>query len=203
MNRLLPIVLATAVALSACSDDKDYAEEGAESRCSIVNGGLVDECAEGSFCLQTGNDEDGEPEYACAQACSSDDECQGEQECYDVEDTGRSSCGPPQPVCDPAAGADTCECGFDDGTRDPIFLVMGTGADCVIVERDRTACFGQTGTCLNSCVAEFYRYDLGDGTALILRALQGSISDGWVSDGQTTAPISCPALAAEYPESEN
>jgi hypothetical protein len=196
----LTLILFVSVCLTtgiACSDtEEDPGPE--EVPCSVVNGGLVDECPEGSFCHQLDDTDDGEFAFECAQSCTTDEDCDGDMECYDAFDEGRLTCAEAQPVCLPRAAQSDCECGFDAGTQSPVFLVMGTGADCVVVERDQTACYSQTGTCLNSCVDQFFRYDLGDGTALIVRALQGSISDGWTGDGQGFFPESCPVLESEY-----
>ncbi len=198
----LRVALCLVVAAGAgCSDDEPEQQEE-EVPCSVVNGGIVDECPEGSFCHQLDVTDDGEFVFACAQSCNTDDDCEGDMECYDAFDEGRLACAEARPVCVADASEDACLCGFNDGSGSPVFLVMGTGAECAIVEREQTACFSQTGTCLNSCVDEFYRYDLGDGTSLIMRALQGSISPGWVSDGQGLAPASCPALASEYDNGE-
>lgn len=194
---LVALVLSLFVVV-ACSEDEETPEE--TNPCSVVNGGLVDACPEGSFCHQTGNDAEGEPTYACVEGCSTDDDCAGDLECYDQGDEGRRSCGERRPVCVGDASLDDCECSFKSSDdSDPVFVVQGTGDDCEIVSREATACYRQEGTCLNSCVDQFWRYELGDGTAILFRGLQGGISDGWSGDGQGDTPDSCPALAGEYP----
>jgi hypothetical protein len=50
---------------------------------------------------------------------------------------------------------------------------------------------------LDACVPAFYRYDLGDGTALIVQAYQGEMPPGWVSEGQGLSPTSCPAVVGD------
>lgn len=93
------------------------------------------------------------------------------------------------PVCVATADADACECDSYEA-----MLVSGTGADCKIVKKDQTACFELTNTCINNCVVEFYRKDLGDGTSLIVQALQGDITQGWEFDGQEGGSLSCPII---------
>lgn len=169
-------------------------ETPAPSLCQVVNGGLIDECPDGQFCRLR----DDSDEYDCVAMCDEDDECSEGQECYDADNIGMPICAPARPVCSGDASQSDCDCGFHDGTDSKVFLVRGTGDDCEIVERDRTACYSQHSTCLNACVDQFFRYELGDGTALIIRGLQGGITQGWSGDGQGNAPSSCPILESEY-----
>ena len=48
--------------------------------------------------------------------------------------------------------------------------------------------------CLDACVPAYYRYELGDGTALIVRAYQGEMPPGWMGEGQGQWPASCPVV---------
>jgi hypothetical protein len=79
-------------------------------------------------------------------------------------------------------------------------LVSGEGEDCEIVTEEVPSCYWQYATCLDACVPAFYRYDLGDGTALIVQAYQGEMPPGWVSEGQGLSPTSCPAVVGDQVE---
>lgn len=132
----------------------------------------------------------------CHKTCQSDDDCYAERpNCSPEISWGSYVCSEADyrpRRCDPEATGSDCECGVSD---DSAFLVEGTGEDCEIIESGVTACFEQAMTCLNACQDEFYRYDLGNGQAIIALGLQGSISPGWESNGQgSTSPNSCPAI---------
>lgn len=169
---------------------------GEDRDISCDSEGSHDDCPEGTFCgvehLEGGETTD---ELICQESCVDDEECpshrpnctsgvvSGEWVCSEAAYSPRS--------CEPEATGEDCECGIGD---DEAYLVEGTGEDCVILEEDVTACFEQTGTCRNGCANEFFRHELGDGTAIIATGLNGSIGDGWDSDGQALSPISCPAI---------
>ncbi len=179
------LVVLTALFLAVgCSDTEEKGDPTVGQSCDGS-----DSCADMQTC-STGS----KSEYRCLADCSEDADCESGQECVRDDEAFRV-CDDPRPVCDGDAAEADCDCGFKPGVA---FVVSGTGADCAIVERDTDACFGQWSTCLNACVDEFYRYDLGDGTALIVRGLQGGITEGWTSDGQGGFPMSCPALDGEF-----
>lgn len=158
-----------------------------------IVGGLLEECPAGSFCLAVDQNANG-PIYRCASYCDYDEDCDAGEECYSPDSAGGPKlCSPARPECEPTASEGECSC----STVGSAVLVRGTGDDCEVVSADASACYWQNGTCLDACVREYYRYELDDGTALIVGALQGEMPSGWVSDGQGDAPESCPAVPAE------
>lgn len=162
---------------------------GNESECSI----LVDECPDGSFCFAVAQNDEG-PVFRCTSECDYDEDCDAGEECYSPDSAGGPKlCSPARPECEPTAGEGECTC----STVGSAVLVRGTGDDCEVVSTDASACYWQNGTCLDACIREYYRYELDDGTALVVGALQGEMPPGWVSDGQGDAPESCPAVPAE------
>jgi hypothetical protein len=138
-------------------------------------------------------------EGICHEYCESDADCPSHRpNCTPEVNFSPNVCSEadynPRP-CDPEATGDDCECGIGD---DQAYLVEGTGDDCEILDQGVTACFEQAMTCMNACVREFYRYELGDGTAIIALGFQGQISDGWQNDGQfQDSPQSCPAIVRD------
>jgi len=112
--------------------------------------------------------------------------------CGDDNSTNNGAANNAAKTCVADAAAVDCDCTSDSTA----WIVSGTGATCAIVSEAANACYSNTDTCLNNCVDEFYAYDQGDGTRLIVRALQGQMSDGWVSEGQGSSPGSCPTIEA-------
>lgn len=189
------LMLFAALAMG-CSADADA---DGEIACEVTSTSRAD-CPDGMVCeyVHT-SDRQMTDELICHEYCSSDDDCPAARpHCSPEIAWGSYVCSTanfnPRP-CDPQATGDDCACG---NRSNPAFRVEGTGEDCVILEEDVSACYEQANTCLNDCQPEFYRYDLGDGTAIIVLGLQGSISEGWVSDGQhDVTPASCPAITVE------
>jgi hypothetical protein len=171
-----------------------------DPRCQVVNSALVNDCPDGTICIQL-DYVDGEFIFECMSTCYLDEDCDADRECYDYSNQGSPVCGPPRPSCNVTASEDACECDvFDDGSYRPILLVQGEGEDCEVLADDRTACYWQYSDCLDDCTPRFYRYDLGDGTALIAAPGNGELPPGWVVDSRTGAgePSSCPAAADFY-----
>lgn len=166
-----------------------------DPECVVVNGLVRSDCDEG-LCLEFGKNDSG-PVYQCADPCPVDgSECEGDTECYYAANTTDLLCGPTRPSCDVRSVGDECPCkGFKYG---PVLHVSGTGEDCSVVDDDATACFWANGGCLDACFYAFYRYELGDGTALIIRTTAYEISPGWMADGSGPAPTSCPAAEGYY-----
>lgn len=183
MRFILALVLTAAT--FGCSDVEDKSNSATPIDCS---GGQS--CPDGTTCSRGSGSE-----FRCLLECGGPTDCGDEQDCVSDEE-GFRVCDNPRPVCAADAPEADCECGFKAGGA---FRVSGTGEECTVVERDVDACYSQWSTCLNACVDEFFRYDLGDGTALIVRGLQGGITEGWVNDGQSSSfPMSCPALEGEF-----
>lgn len=166
-----------------------------DPECVFVNGLVRSYCDEG-VCLEFGKNDSG-PVYQCASPCPTDgSECQGDTECYYATNTAALLCGPTRPSCDVTAVGDECPCkGFRYG---PILHVSGTGEGCTVIDDDATACFWANGGCLDACIYAFYRYELDDGTALIMHTTANDISAGWMGDGAGPAPLSCPAAGSYY-----
>ncbi len=146
---------------------------------------VTDNCPATQVCVP-----DAESKWICAPECQDETNCDGLSNCSLSDPTSDKQGCASLPVCTGLESEAECKCSFSNEA----VLVQGIGADCKVLKRNQGACFSQSGTCLNSCVANFFRKDLGDGTALIVLGLQGSITEGWESDGQIETPSSCPAL---------
>lgn len=186
--------------LSSCSGDGDnnnQSEDG-DIICEFSNTPSED-CPTGMICEYRHNaDRSTTEELICHEYCSTDEECPAHRpNCSPGIAFGSYVCSAANfnpRSCDPLAEGDDCTCGIKTF---PSYRVEGSGEDCEIIEEDLAFCFEQSQTCLNSCQPQFFRYDLDDGTALIVQALQGGISLGWQAEGQNSSPASCPAVTMD------
>lgn len=165
-----------------------------DPECVDENGVARSNCEDGS-CVEVGSNDHG-PVFQCAPTCTGDDDCEGDTECYFATYEFSPVCAPTRPECDVLAAEDNCACnGFHIG---PVVLVSGEGEDCTVLDDEATACFWAYGGCLDACIYQFYRYDLGDGTALIMQTSAPDVSTGWVGLGSGPAPESCPVVDSYF-----